>query len=95
MIWIISDRVLDSDPSAGYDMFNEMTAAIREETVRLLYRIKVEQKIEREEVNKVTGTNKDDTASKGPVKKAKKIGRNDLCPCGSGLKYKNCCGKNA
>ena len=80
---------------AGYDMFNEMTAAIREETVRLLYRIKVEQKIEREEVNKVTGTNKDDTASKGPVKKAKKIGRNDLCPCGSGLKYKNCCGKNA
>lgn len=73
----------------------EMTAAIREETVRLLYRIKVEQKIEREEVNKVTGTNKDDTASKGPVKKAKKIGRNDLCPCGSGLKYKNCCGKNA
>lgn len=80
---------------AGYDMFNEMTAAIREETVRLLYRIKVEQKIEREEVNKVTGTNKDDTVSKGPVKKAKKIGRNDLCPCGSGLKYKNCCGKNA
>ena len=71
---------------AGYDMFNEMTAAIREETVRLLYRIKVEQKIEREEVNKVTGTNKDDTVSKGPVKKAKKIGRNDLCPCGSGLK---------
>ena len=80
---------------AGYDMFNEMTAAIREETVRLLYRIKVEQKIEREEVNKVTGTNKDDTVAKGPVRKAKKIGRNDLCPCGSGLKYKNCCGKNA
>ena len=80
---------------AGYDMFNDMTAAIREDTVKLLFRIKVEQKIEREEVNKVTGTNKDDTASKGPVKKAKKIGRNDLCPCGSGLKYKNCCGKNA
>lgn len=80
---------------AGYDMFNDMTAAIREDTVKLLFRIKVEQKIEREEVNKVTGTNKDDTVSKGPVKKAKKIGRNDLCPCGSGLKYKNCCGKNA
>ena len=80
---------------AGYDMFNDMTAAIREDTVKLLLRIKVEQKIEREEVNKVTGTNKDDTVSKGPVKKAKKIGRNDLCPCGSGLKYKNCCGKNA
>ncbi len=79
---------------AGYDMFNDMTAAIREETVKLLYRIKVEQKIEREEVNKVTGTNKDDTVAKGPVRKAKKIGRNDLCPCGSGLKYKNCCGKN-
>ncbi len=80
---------------AGYDMFNDMTAAIREDTVKLLFRIKVEQKIEREEVNKVTGTNKDDTVSKGPIKKAKKIGRNDLCPCGSGLKYKNCCGKNA
>ena len=80
---------------AGYDMFNDMTAAIREDTVKLLFRIKVEQKIEREEVNKVTGTNKDDTVSRGPVKKAKKIGRNDLCPCGSGLKYKNCCGKNA
>lgn len=80
---------------AGYDMFNDMTAAIREETVKLLFRIKVEQKIEREEVNKVTGTNKDDTATRGPVRKAKKIGRNDLCPCGSGLKYKNCCGKDA
>ena len=80
---------------AGYDMFNDMTAASREDTVKLLLRIKVEQKIEREEVNKVTGTNKDDTVSRGPVKKAKKIGRNDLCPCGSGLKYKNCCGKNA
>ena len=80
---------------AGYDMFNDMTVAIREDTVKLLLRIKVEQKIEREEVNKVTGTNKDDTVSRGPVKKAKKIGRNDLCPCGSGLKYKNCCGKNA
>ena len=79
---------------AGYDMFNDMTAAIREDTVKLLLRIKVEQKIEREEVNKVTGTNKDDTVSRGPVKKAKKIGRNDLCPCGSGLKYKNCCGRN-
>ncbi len=80
---------------AGYDMFNDMTAAIREETVKVLFRIKVEQKIEREEVNKVTGTNKDDTVAKGPIKKAKKIGRNDLCPCGSGKKYKNCCGREA
>jgi preprotein translocase subunit SecA len=80
---------------AGYDMFNEMTDAIREETVKNLYRIKIEQKIEREQVNKVTGTNKDDTVSKGPVRKAKKIGRNDPCPCGSGKKYKQCCGREA
>ena len=80
---------------AGYDMFNDMTAAIREETDKVLFRIKVEQKIEREEVNKVTGTNKDDTVARGPIKKAKKIGRNDLCPCGSGKKYKNCCGREA
>ena len=79
---------------AGYDMFNEMTRAIQEDTVKLLLRVKVKQKVEREEVNKVTGTNKDDTVSRGPVKKAKKIGRNDLCPCGSGKKYKNCCGRN-
>ena len=79
---------------AGYDMFNEMTRAIQEDTVKLLLRVKVEQKVEREEVNMVTGTNKDDTVSRGPVKKAKKIGRNDLCPCGSGKKYKNCCGRN-
>ena len=80
---------------AGYDMFNAMTKAIQEDTVKLLLHVKVEQKVEREEVNKVTGTNKDDTATKGPVKKAKKIGRNDLCPCGSGKKYKNCCGRDA
>ncbi len=78
---------------AGYDMFNEMNRSIEEDTVRMLLRVKVEQKVEREEVNKVTGTNKDDTASRGPVKKAKKIGRNDPCPCGSGKKYKNCCGR--
>ncbi len=79
---------------AGYDMFNAMTAAIQEDTLKMLYRVRIEQKVEREEVNKVTGTNKDDTVSKGPVKKAKKIGRNDLCPCGSGKKYKMCCGRN-
>lgn len=79
---------------AGYDMFNAMTSAIQEDTVKMLYRVRIEQKVEREEVNKVTGTNKDDTAAKGPVKKAKKIGRNDLCPCGSGKKYKMCCGRN-
>ena len=81
---------------AGFDMFDDMTARIAEDTIRLLLHIKVEQKIEREEVAKVTGTNKDDTLAKGPIKReTKKIQRNDLCPCGSGLKYKNCCGKNA
>lgn len=78
---------------AGYDMFQAMTDAIREDTVRALMHIKIEQKVEREQVAKVTGTNKDDTASRGPVKKAAKIGRNDPCPCGSGLKYKQCCGR--
>ena len=79
---------------AGYDMFQEMTNAIKEDTARLLLHVRVEQKIEREQVAKATGTNKDDTATKGPVKrKEAKIGRNDPCPCGSGLKYKMCCGR--
>ena len=79
---------------AGYDMFQEMTNAIKEDTARLLLHARVEQKIEREQVAKATGTNKDDTATKGPVKrKEAKIGRNDPCPCGSGLKYKMCCGR--
>ena len=76
----------------GYAMFDEMTQNIREDTVRLLLHIRVEQKIEREQVAKVTGTNKDDTVSKGPVKKEKKIFPNDPCPCGSGKKYKLCHG---
>jgi preprotein translocase subunit SecA len=81
----------------GYDMFDGMTAAITEDTVRLLMHIQVEQKVEREQVAKVTGTNKDEGASvKGPVKRAeKKIYPNDPCPCGSGRKYKNCCGRQA
>ncbi|MDO5154589.1 MAG: preprotein translocase subunit SecA [Eubacteriales bacterium] len=80
---------------AGYDMFNDMTASIRQETVKAMMHIRVEQKVEREEVAKVTGTNKDDTSVKAPIKrKTAKIGRNDMCPCGSGLKYKQCCGKN-
>ena len=78
----------------GYDMFNEMTASIREDTAKLLLHVKIEQKVEREQVAKVTGTNKDDTVAKGPVRRASaKIGRNDPCPCGSGKKYKQCCGK--
>ena len=79
---------------AGYDMFQAMTNAIKEETTRLLMHVRVEQKIEREQVAKATGTNKDDSVAKGPVKrKDAKIGRNDPCPCGSGLKYKMCCGR--
>ncbi len=79
----------------GYDMFNEMTEGITEDTVRLLMHVKVEQKVEREQVAKVTGTNKDEGPSvKGPVKRVdKKIYPNDPCPCGSGKKYKNCCGR--
>ena len=80
----------------GYNMFDEMTQNIKEETVRLLFHIKVEQKVEREQVAKVTGTNRDDSTPKTPVKKANaKIYPNDPCPCGSGKKYKQCCGRKA
>ena len=81
----------------GYDMFDEMTAGIAEDTIRLLMHIQVEQKIEREQVAKVTGTNKDEGPSvKGPARRTeKKIYPNDPCPCGSGKKYKNCCGRQA
>ena len=79
---------------AGYDMFNEMNRNIMEETVRVLFHVKVEQKVEREEVAKVTGTNKDETTAKDPKRRTeKKIYPNDPCPCGSGKKYKNCCGR--
>ena len=81
---------------SGYSMFEEMTQNIREETVRLLFHVKVEQKVEREQVAKVTGTNKDDSAAKAPVKKENaKVYPNDPCPCGSGKKYKQCCGRKA
>ena len=80
--------------SSGYQMFDEMIQNIKEETVRLLFHIKVEQKVEREQVAKVTGTNKDDSAGKAPVKRSNaKIYPNDPCPCGSGRKYKQCCGR--
>ena len=81
---------------SGYEMFEDMTKNIKEETVRLLFHIKIEQKVEREQVAKVTGTNKDDSVVKGPVKRDNaKIYPNDPCPCGSGKKYKNCCGRKA
>lgn len=79
---------------AGYDMFDAMTSNIQEETVRLLYNVRIEQTVEREQVAKVTGTNKDDTLQRGPVRRAEeKVYPNSPCPCGSGKKYKNCCGK--
>ena len=79
---------------AGYDMFDDMTTAISEDTVRALMHIRLEERVEREEVVKVTGTNKDESVSKAPVRRAeKKIGPNDPCPCGSGRKYKHCCGR--
>ena len=79
---------------SGYDMFDSMTANIQEDTVKLLLHVKVEQKVEREQVAKVTGTNKDDSLAKTPVKRAEvKVYPNDPCPCGSGKKYKQCCGR--
>ena len=78
----------------GYNMFGEMTNMIAETTLRMLFNIRVEQKVEREEVAKVTGTNKDDSAVRAPKKREqKKIYPNDPCPCGSGKKYKQCCGR--
>ncbi len=81
---------------AGYEMFDNMTAGIQEDTVRLLFHVRVEQKVEREQVAKVTGTNKDDTVANAPKKReTKKVYPNDPCPCGSGKKYKQCCGRLA
>ncbi|MGN0466100.1 MAG: preprotein translocase subunit SecA [Lachnospiraceae bacterium] len=79
----------------GFEMFEEMTANIQKDTIGALMHVKLEQKVEKEEAPKITGTNKDDTVAKGPyVRKTAKIGRNDPCPCGSGKKYKQCCGRN-
>lgn len=79
----------------GFDMFNDMIKAIQEETAGALFHVQIEQKIEKEEAPKITGTNKDVEGPRTPyVRKGAKVGRNDPCPCGSGKKYKNCCGKN-
>ena len=79
---------------AGFDMFDDMISSIQEDTIRLLYHVQVEQKVEREQVAKVTGTNKDDTAQNTPKKREHaKVYPNDPCPCGSGKKYKQCCGR--
>ncbi len=77
----------------SYDMFAEMTESIREETVKALMHVRIEQKVEREQVAKETGTNKDDSANAPVVRKSDKVSRNALCPCGSGKKYKYCCGR--
>ena len=78
----------------GYEMFDAMTEGVREDTVKLLMHLKIEQKVEREEVAKVTGTNKDESGPRTPKKReAAKIYPNDPCPCGSGKKYKQCCGR--
>ena len=89
MIWISFVKVL-----VYRLMFNAMTDNISEETLRVLFHIRIEQKVEREEVAKVTGTNKDDSLGKKPQKReAEKVYPNDPCPCGSGKKYKQCCGR--
>ena len=78
----------------AYEMFDDMTAAIREDTIRILCHIRVEEKVEREPAAKVTGTNRDDSAARAPQKRqTQKIYPNDPCPCGSGKKYKQCHGR--
>ena len=80
--------------TAGYEMFEDMAASIKEETIRVLYHIQVQQKIEREPAAKITGTNRDDTAVRAPKKREiRKIYPNDPCPCGSGKKFKQCHGR--
>ena len=78
---------------SGYEMFDAMTAAIREDTVRILYHIRVEQKVEREPAARVTGTNKDAGPQAPQKRETKKIYPNDPCPCGSGKKFKQCHGR--
>lgn len=87
---------IDEYKAISYDMLDAMNDAIRTETVQMLYRVRIEKKVEREEVAKVTGTNKDESANKGPKKRTtEKVYPNDPCPCGSGMKYKQCCGRKA
>ena len=79
--------------SSGFDMFNDMSMNIKEDTIRLIFHVRVEQNVEREQVAKVTGTNKDESSVRAPKRReTKKIYPNDPCPCGSGKKYKQCCG---
>jgi preprotein translocase subunit SecA len=80
----------------GFEMFDALINSIREDTIKALMHVRIEQKVEREQVAKVTGTNRDDSVANAPIKRTgKKIQPNDPCPCGSGRKYKHCCGRNA
>ena len=80
----------------GYDMFGEMTNSIAETTIRTLFHLRIEQKVEREQVAKVTSTNKEESGVRAPKKREeKKVYPNDPCPCGSGKKYKQCCGRRS
>ncbi len=88
---------IDEYKNAGFDMFEEMIASIGETTIRLIFTVRVSNEApKRERVAKITGESAggEETVKKSPVKKAEKVGRNDPCPCGSGLKYKKCCGRN-
>ena len=81
---------------AAYEMFDALVAAIKEDTIKIIYHLKVAEKVERKEVAKPVGTNRSDEVTRGPkVNTVKKVYPNDPCPCGSGKKYKNCHGKNA
>ncbi|MEG2018701.1 MAG: SEC-C metal-binding domain-containing protein, partial [Clostridium sp.] len=77
----------------GSDMFNEMIYNIKQETVKYLFHVRMEKAPERERVAKITSTNEDNSLKKEPTKKKEKPNRNDPCSCGSGHKYKNCCGR--
>ena len=89
------DPVVEYKMSA-YDMFNAMTESIQEDTVRLLYHVRIEQKVEREQVAQATTTNKEEEGPRKPKQRAAaKVYPNDPCPCGSGKKYKQCCGRKA
>jgi len=81
---------------ASYDMFDEMSEHIQEETLRILYRVRIQTEVKQEEKPRQMFTNKDESLVKQPKKRTEeKVGRNDPCPCGSGKKYKQCCGRNA
>ena len=91
----LKKRVQITNEVPPYDMFDALVAAIKEDTVKILYHLKVAERVERKEVAKPIGTNRGDEAARGPkINTNKKIYPNDPCPCGSGKKYKNCHGKN-